>query len=288
MTFTSQSKYNKLTKEEKIKELQDILLDMNEARRKHWNLNLTSKEDLKQFPQLKEMAFSVDLKGIDEKVITSILKNYKELGSEYYTTLNHIGIFDDTDFVVRPKSGGYAFTKAKTLTGEIHLNQKLLSNFDNYIETMKYCSEIRHISPNINPKNYQYYVFTHEFAHTIYSRDMLENNLIGMDKKVYKDFQKELKTIFERYKIKMNDIDSKIKELDTKFVLDTQNFTSEDSENLKALKKERKETFVSNYAIRDNLEDEFMAECFTDAKLSDSSSKTSIEVLKLIDKYFKR
>ena len=281
-------KLNKKSREEKIRELQDILVDMNEARRKHWNLNLTSKEDLSKFPQLKEMAFSVDLEGVDEKVIDAIIDNYRNLGSEYYTTLNHIGIFDDTDLVVRPKAGGYAFTKPKTLTGEIHLNQKLLSNFDDYVETMKYCSEIMHIPPNIEPKNYKYYVSTHEFAHTIYNNGMLEKNLIDMDTNIYKEFQKELKEKFITYKKNISNINDKIKKLNDKFIFDTSNYTEQDAKMLKDLLKQKKEIFVSNYAIRDDSEDEFMAECFSEAKLSQKPSKTSKEVLELINKYFKR
>lgn len=280
-------KHNKLYNE-KVKELQDILVDMNEVRRKHWNLTLTSKEDITRFPQLKEMSFSVDLQGIDEKVIDSIIDNYKMLGNEYYTTLNHIGIFDQQDLLTRPNSGGYAFTKTKTLTGEIHFNQKILDNFEDYVETMKRCSEFGHIPKNIDPKNYKYYVSTHEFAHSIYNLNMHDKNLIGMNEAIYKNFQKELKVMFEDYKIKIKDIDINIKELNTKFVLDTEKFTTEDSRTLKRLKEEREEIFVSNYAIRDNLEDEFMAECFSEAKLSKNPSKTSKEVLKLIDKYFKR
>lgn len=276
------------TKQEKITELQDILVDMNEARRKHWNLMLTSKEDIIKFPQMKEMSFSVDLQSLDKRVIDSIVNNYKDLGNEYYTTLNHIGVFDQQDLLTRPNSGGYAFTKAKTLTGEIHFNQKILDDFDDYIETMRRCSEYGHIPKSINPENYKYYVSTHEFAHSIYNSNMLEKNLIGMNETIYKNFQKELKVMFEDYKIKINNIDINIKELNTKFVLNTENFTTEDSKTLKKLKTEREEIFVSSYAIRDNLEDEFMAECFSEAKLSKNPSKTSKDVLKLIDKYFKR
>ena len=117
---------------------------------------------------------------------------------------------------------------------------------------------------------------------------MLEKNLIGMDNKIYKDFEKELSTKFNEYKTKINNLDKEIKELNNKFVLDTENYTSKDSKTLKKLKQEREEVFVSNYAIRDNLEDEFMAECFAEAKLSEKPSKTSMEMLKIIDKYFKR
>lgn len=275
------------THSEKIQELQNILMDMNEARRIHWDLSLTSKEEMLN-SSFKDLAYSINLEGIDEKVIDTIIENYKQLGDEYYTTLNHIGIFDDEYLLAKPNSGGYEFTGVKTLTGEIHFNQTLLDDFDDYVETMKNCSEFGHISKSINPENYKYYVPTHEFAHSIFNSGMVGKNLIGMDENIYKNFGKELEKMFEQYKTRINEIDSQLKALNSKFVLNTENFTSEDSAKLKALKKEQQEIFVSNYAIRDNLKDEFMAECFAEAKLSSNPSKTALEVLKLIDKYFKR
>lgn len=275
------------THSEKIQELQNILMDMNEARRIHWDLSLTSKEEMLN-SSFKDLAYSIDLEGIDEKVIDTIIENYKQLGDEYYTTLNHIGIFDDEYLLAKPNSGGYEFTGVKTLTGEIHFNQTMLDDFDDYVETMKNCSEFGHISKSINPENYKYYVPTHEFAHSIFNSGMVGKNLIGMDENIYKNFGKELEKMFEQYKTRINEIDSQLKALNSKFILNTENFTSEDSAKLKALKKEQQEIFVSNYAIRDNLKDEFMAECFAEAKLSSNPSKTALEVLKLIDKYFKR
>ena len=275
------------THSEKIQELQNILMDMNEARRIHWDLSLTSKEEMLN-SSFKDLAYSIDLEGIDEKVIDTIIENYKQLGDEYYTTLNHIGIFDDEYLLAKPNSGGYEFTGVKTLTGEIHFNQTMLDDFDDYVKTMKNCSEFGHISKSINPENYKYYVPTHEFAHSIFNSGMVGKNLIGMDENIYKNFGKELEKMFEQYKTRINEIDSQLKVLNSKFVLNTENFTSEDSAKLKALKKEQQEIFVSNYAIRDNLKDEFMAECFAEAKLSSNPSKTALEVLKLIDKYFKR
>lgn len=275
------------THSEKIQELQNILMDMNEARRIHWDLSLTSKEEMLN-SSFKDLAYSIDLEGIDEKVIDTIIENYKQLGDEYYTTLNHIGIFDDEYLLAKPNSGGYEFTGVKTLTGEIHFNQTMLDDFDDYVETMKNCSEFGHISKSINPENYKYYVPTHEFAHSIFNSGMVGKNLIGMDENIYKNFGKELEKMFEQYKTRINEIDSQLKALNSKFVLNTENFISEDSAKLKALKKEQQEIFVSNYAIRDNLKDEFMAECFAEAKLSSNPSKTALEVLKLIDKYFKR
>ena len=275
------------TNSEKTKKLQNILMDMNEARRKHWNLNLASKEEMEN-SSFKDLAFSVDLKNIDDKVIDAIIENYKKLGDEYYTTLNHIGVYDDEYLKLKPTSAGYEFTGVKTLTGEIHFNQTLMDDFESYVGTIENASKIGHIPKNINPKNYKYYVSTHEFAHSIFNSEMVGNNLIGMDNKIYKDFAKELEQKFNQYKTRINEINTKINDLNKKFVLDTEHYTEEDKKMLKTLKKEKQEIFVSNYAIKDDLKDEFMAECFSDVKLSDNPSKTSLEVIKLIDKYFKR
>lgn len=275
------------TREEKVQELQNIIIDMNEARRKHWNLNMVTKEEMITSP-FKDLTYSVDLEGIDEKIVDTIIEDYKNLGSEYYTTLCHIGTFDENDLKVRPNSGGYANVAVKTLTGEIHFNQTVLGDFDNYVETMKRCSQIKHIPATINPENYKYYVSTHEFAHTIFNSAMKDKNLIGMDNKIYKDFDKELEKKFEKYKNRIKELDDKIHELDLKFIMGKEKFTTEDHKLLKKLKKEKEEIFVSNYAKRDNSKDEFMAECFAQARLSDNPSKTSLDVMELINKYFKR
>ena len=280
-------KNDKLTYQEKVGKLQNILIDMNEQRRIHWNLNLATKDEMMN-SSFKDLTFSVDLKGIDEEVIDVIIDNYEKLGNEYYTTLNHIGIFEDDYLKVKPNAGGYEWTSPKTLTGEIHFNQTMLDDYESYVETMKNCSEFGHIPKTINPENYKYYVPTHEFAHSIFNSEMLGKNLIGMDTNIYKNFSKELEKMFEDYKNNIANIEKQIKELDTKFVLHTENFTSEDSAKLKSLKQQKDEMFVSNYAVRDNLKDEFMAECFAQAKLSSNPSTTSLELMKLVDKYFKR
>lgn len=279
----------KINTGDKAKQLQDILIEINEARREKYNLDLVSKDDIIN-SDIRDLAFSVEIEGLDNKVVDAIIDNYKKLGDEYYSTLNHIGLFDKEDLSItgRPNSLGYVQVAPTTMTGEVHFNQKMLNDFDEYVDKIKKCSEIKHISPHINPENYKYYVSTHEFAHSIFNRGMLNKNLIGMDRKIYKNFSKELEKMFEDYKNNIQNIEKQIKELNVKFVLHTENFTKEDNEKLKLLKKEMEETFVSNYATRDNLKDEFMAECFAEAKLSDNPSKTSLELLKLVDKYFKR
>lgn len=117
---------------------------------------------------------------------------------------------------------------------------------------------------------------------------MLNKNLINMDTNIYKDFNKELELLFDDYKEKLQNIKKQRSILNDKLIMDTNNFNKEDEKMLKLLKQEYNNIFVSDYATRDNLSDEFMAECFAEAKLSKNPSKTSLEVTKLIDKYFKK
>jgi len=280
--------YLKIPKDnvEKEKLMQNIMIDINESRANKWNLNLIRKKDLDS--KLKELSFSVDFKGIDDKIVDTIIENYDKLGKKYYSTLNHIGVFDADDLITRPTAGGYTIVHSRTLTGEIYFNQNDMKKYDSFVELMKNASSTGHIPKTIDEKNLKYYVSTHEFAHSIFTEAMLEKNLIGMDTSIYKNFDKELETLYNNYKTKISSLDNEIKELNTKFVLDTENFSKEDSIKLKNLKSEYDNTFVSKYAIRDGLKEEFMAECFAQANLSSNPSKTSMDVLKIIDKYFRK
>lgn len=274
------------TYEEKVIELQNILANINETRRINFGLNLSKKQDIIN-TSFFNFAYSVDLKKIDNKIIDVIIQDYKNLSNEYYSTLNRIGVFSEEELYISPKAGGITRVLPKTLSGEIHFNQKIMDDLDYLDKVVEHNIKIKHFA-NVNSENYKSYISTHEFAHSIFNSDMLNKNLIGMDSKVYKNFSVELEDMFKEYKNKINEIDARIKELNNKFLFNTEKYTSEDRDLLKKLKQEYNEIFVSNYAIRDNLSDEFMAECFTEAKLSKNPSKTSRKVLELIDKYFKR
>ena len=268
-----------------IKDIQNTLLNIYGDRRSHYQLNLMPKEDFDE-NDINNI-FNVNVKGIDNTIISDIATNLKRLGNNYYSTLTNIELADNNYIKYKPNVNAYVTTQSKVLQSTLSLNPKKLNKYREHIELIKGASENGYL-PKINPENYKYYVSTHEFAHTIFNNTMLGTNYINMDKNIYSDFDKELTVLFENYKKKIDTLKIQKKKLNTKLVIDTNNFTKEDSDLLKNINQEYKNTFVSDYATRDNLKDEFMAECFAEARLSDNPSSTAIEVDKLINKYFKK
>ena len=268
-----------------IKDIQNTLLNIYGDRRSHYQLNLMPKEDFDE-NDINNI-FNVNVKGIDNTIISDIATNLKRLGNNYYSTLTNIELADNNYIKYKPNVNAYVTTQSKVLQSTLSLNPKKLNKYREHIELIKGASENGYL-PKINPENYKYYVSTHEFAHTIFNNTMLGTNYINMDKNIYSDFDKELTVLFENYKKKIDTLKIQKKKLNTKLVIDTDNFTKEDSDLLKNINQEYKNTFVSDYATRDNLKDEFMAECFAEARLSDNPSSTAIEVDKLINKYFKK
>ncbi|WP_286910736.1 minor capsid protein [Clostridium sp. UBA1652] len=103
---------------------------------------------------------------------------------------------------------------------------------------------------------------THEFAHAF--GDSTQGN--------NKEFWKEIKGVRNLYAREM-------KAIDKKSIVDK----SISYDEAKLLKNQ---IFISEYANKSI--DEFMAEAFTEAKLSSNPSKYSMKVLGVIDKYFKK
>lgn len=113
------------------------------------------------------------------------------------------------------------------------------------------------------PENqYSVAITTHEFAHA------LSFSAQGYDQ----EFWKEIKNIKKKYASKLTNIDKRY------FVLDELTFEEAQAEKAKY--------FISNYAPKNA--DEFLAEAFTMAKLSETPSPYAMEVLEVVDKYFKR
>lgn len=102
----------------------------------------------------------------------------------------------------------------------------------------------------------------HEFAHSLsQSRE-----------KMHDDFWKELKSIRTRYR-------KDIKGIDKAEIVDKKISATEAAEA-------KKRIAISNYAEKDI--DEFLAEAFTQGKLSTTPSPYAKEVIELVDKYFKK
>lgn len=110
-------------------------------------------------------------------------------------------------------------------------------------------------------KNVNISDLTHEFTHTITS-----------SKSGDEEFWKEIKSIKNSYNRALTKIDK-------------ENIVEKTISYEEAVKR-KSEIYISEYANK--TVDEFMAEAFTDAKLSENPSQYSIKALEVIDKYFKK
>ena len=138
------------------------------------------------------------------------------------------------------------------------------------------------------------YLITHEFAHTLYDfqsaermkKVKLENPLEKFGKeiiKIRKAYDEEIKKLrFERFTLEEEFFGGKIPD----FKLGDGLRYKFKSPKAIELDKKYKATHISSYASSND--DEFLAEAFTQAKLSSNPSPYSKQVLEVVDKYFKK
>jgi hypothetical protein len=112
----------------------------------------------------------------------------------------------------------------------------------------------------VDESNLDIATLTHEFAHVISVESHIRFNSIKYP---------EIRLYWEE-----------LRNIKTKYLAETKNFgLNRDYESLNKI-------YLGSYASTND--DEFMAEAFTEYKLSSNPSKYAIEVGKLIDKYFKK
>lgn len=111
-------------------------------------------------------------------------------------------------------------------------------------------------------KNKKFKTATHEFAHT----------LSQSDEKIDAEFWKEIKSVKNKYNRALTKID--------KSELVEHTMTASEAAAAKS------KIFISDYG--NTTVDEFLAEAFAQARLAESPSPFSVEVLNIVDKYFKK
>ena len=139
-------------------------------------------------------------------------------------------------------------SKNQLETATMQISKKYANKMEQWIEEVEKGVE-KGESPRISKENYIIYPLTHEFAHT-FGNDYI-NMFYGFKKN--DDFWKEVENLRNEYK--------------------------KDYSRDKTIS-------LGKYATTNN--DEFIAECFAEALLSDSPSKYSMKTKELIDKYFKK
>ena len=219
-----------------------------------------------------------DFTGMDERLAIPTSEQLSKLMQEYETMLTRVSV-GKVDIKTSPAGTDIAMN---TQQANMTFNKSIVKNYDDFINRMKKAVE-RGQFPNIPKSQYEKYVVTHEFTHTLLDIDGSLKNYVNAETKHIAKARKEIKNIRTEYNEYIRDLTARQKKAELEAIT---SFDEKAWEEVAKLTEELKENRISKYA--DTNEDEFMAEAFADAKLSKNPSPYSIKVLNVIDKYFKK
>lgn len=268
-------------------EATERLLDSYDDRRTHFDLNLTSADDLRSSGI---NPITVDYTGVSYETAKVFDDTVQELSDEYLTGFTKIQVGDKKEFF---GVSTFATTQHQNTIGQktLILNPHKMSDYGKMTERIKELSDKGYavkIADGLEGK----YIATHEFAHSLIDLSGDYKNYIGMDVKQMKGIKKEVDSIFDSYKKEVNALESAYKEKELAFLNATMSLDV-DMDELSKIQKEAvdaKEALdavkISKYSMENA--DEFMAEAFTQSKIGVSQSKYSDDVMNVIDKHFKK
>ena len=269
-------------------EATDTLLKSYDDRRKHFNLNMTSAEDLRTMGGMNPV--TVDYKGVSLETAQAFDDTIQKLQEEYYSGFTKIEVGDKKEFF---GANIFATTRHNNAVGQktLILNPHKTSDYNKMTERIKELSDKGYAVKIANGLEGQY-VATHEFAHSLIDLSGDYKNYVGMDVKQMKGIKKELDSVFKSYKSEVNALESVYKEKEFAFL--NGSLSSDISiDELSAMQKEAVEAKqaldavkISKYSLENA--DEFMAEAFTQSKIGISQSKYSEKVMKILDENFKK
>jgi hypothetical protein len=201
--------------------------------------------------------FTLDQLNAYNKQLNNLTTEYNlspHLNSTSKINLSYNSVGNNNGFVVTSVSGKITKINFGHLTDKnSRVADRLVISKDNFAGNFAQKSKVDLINREIS-------TLTHEFAHVI----SVENEFIFKNYPEMESFWKEIKSAKRAYSREINSLSAGPKK------------------DLNRLK----DVFLGDYAKTNN--NEFMAEAFTEYKLSSNPSKYAIQVGKIIDKYFKR
>lgn len=221
-----------------------------------------------------------DFTGMDARLAESTAQQFKTLSSEYGSMCQKIEVIKfDPMMATAPASTS---PQMNIQQATMSFNKGIMKDHDSFMERMQKAVD-RGQFPMMSEAEYEKYVVTHEFVHTLMDFDSPLKNYVGAETSHIKAARKEIKSIREAYqeRIRTLTVAQKQAELDAITSFDEGAWTK-----AQKLTEELKKVQISKYA--DMSIDEFMAEAFTDAKIGSDPSEYSKQVLEVIDKYFKK
>lgn len=266
----------------------DALLNAYDDRRKHFNLNMTSSDDLRTMGDMNPVTVNYD--GVPLETAQAFDDTIQKLSEEYYTGFTKIEVGDKKEFF---GTHIFATTQHSNAVGQktLILNPHKTRDYNKMTERIRELSD-KGYAVNIADGLEGQYIPTHEFAHSLIDLSGNYKNYVGMDVKQMKGIKKELDSVFDRYKSEVNVLESIYREKELAFLNGSMSLDV-DIKDLEQLKKEAlaaKEALdavkISKYSMESS--DEFMAEAFTQSKIGVSQSKYTNDVMEVIDRHFKK
>lgn len=222
-------------------------------------------------------SFSADFTGMYSDLAERSSEQFGKLANKYRTTCTniHVGKLENPTAPAGTEFSGV------TQLSEITFNRALVKDRDQFLERMKRAVERKQF-PDIPESKYEEYLVTHEFFHTLMDFESKLKNSVGIDMSNVKKSREELRMLHSEYKKTILDVSSDQKKAEETAI---KTFDEKDWEKAQSLMEKYEHLHISKYA--DMSVDEFCAEGFAEALLSDNPSPYSESILKIVNKYFK-
>lgn len=223
-------------------------------------------------------------KNVSDETATVFNNTVEGLVNEYDTPLDKIRTMSRQE--AAESMGSFARTIHNYETGEA----TLLINPVKCKDYNSLTDRIRQLADNgyavaISKGNEGKYLATHEFGHTLLSfNDKLINkrNWVGENYTRIRNARKEAEPLWERYIKTIGDLERQRKSAEFDYMMGNANR----GEEARKLADQIKKIKISEYSMT-NI-DEFFAEGFTDAKIGAGKNEYSKEIMKIINKYFRK
>lgn len=263
----------------KIYETYDKHIDAN-------NLQLLKTADFIEEKDKKDFsAFNAYWGNLDNETVKPFTEQLIKLMDEYDTPLYNIRFFDKMDMLGQKNAFAYVYHDYRLDRAEMRINPVKCAN-DKMLSRLKELKAQRYL-PQIKDGTESVYIVTHEFGHTLLElteKFPNKQNWAGADFKHLQNVRKDIYSVYNEYLKELEKAEKRWQDAELKVL--NGDMTKEVVDNAIKYRKEYDEIFISKYALTN--ENEFMAECFASAMLSEKPNKYSLRVKKILDDNFKR
>ena len=222
----------------------DELLNSYDDRRKHFELNETPADELREKTY---NPITVNYNGISIESARAFNETITDLSKEYYTGFTKIEVGDKKKYF-----------GVKTFATTIHQNsvgqKTLVLNPHKVGDYNKMSGRIRELSDKgycvkIVDGMEEKYIATHEFAHSLIDMEQSLKNYVGYDTKQFKRIRKEIKSIFDEYRTEVKSLEAAYRNKEMEFITVSAEDMSKAQKEALELKEKLDDVKISQYSM---------------------------------------